>query len=433
MNFPVGDRPKSALLLFRLLPAVWMLLTGILPLAAQDLPPTDQESIRELILQLDEVGSVRERKQVLARLESLGRQVLPTLEHPPGGLSQQTRLLLRQLRNRLEKSDNQKLASGTRASLEGFLTAKQACAELTRQTGLKIQLDAAPGQVTRFDGKEASFWSLVDLLMKRYQLEIAGDSPVRGLRLVPKTQKRGPTLQASEAGVYRIEPVRFRSRRIADGEPVDRDILTVRFRWEPMLSPFQLEFDFGQLVATVPSGQSFASTRSSRLRTSIRRNQSNVELEIPFRPFPTDEVEFRLGGSLSVTAPVGQHSFEFENVFEEKSKPLRKADMRVRIDSTEKNGSDRTLDMSFLLENAGQALDSHHGWMFENRGYLVDGNSRVISSRKMLTILQEKDKMGFRYFFELPQGAEGIRFIYQTPTSIRKIPQKFQLPRIRLK
>lgn len=393
----------------------------------------DQRKINELIYALDEAASLSERKQIYAKLISFNQQTLEALRNPPTGLSQQTKLLLAQVKSELEKRNNARLVQATPFSLTGEFSLESALDSISKQTGAvfqlgKDQVNLNLSQTKKFTLNSIGFWRGLDQVLDAFELDVVSMSKPKGLKVIRSNRKFMRAENAFYGKGVRAEVIRQPALHRATGSRSATLKSTIRFQWEPTMSPYLLEFDYETVRARQKNGKDLPASKTDRLKYSITPSQGFVDLQIPVQ-LETPDVRSidSVSGQLTLTVPVGRHSFTFSDWTRKKQTPKRKADAEVRIQSTSSEDSLFQIDLLLALNRAGKAFDSHQGWMFQNRAYLLDRNDVKILPKKLLTTLQEKDKMGFSFQFELPNGPAGHQFIYETPTSIRKVPIKFDL------
>ena len=88
--------------------------------------------------------------------------------------------------------------------------------------------------------------------------------------------------------------------------------------------------------------------------------------------------------------------------------------------------------MRLALDEENEALQSHRGWAFQNVSYLVGADGEPIDNAGMETTRQTRNEVGVAYLFDLPQGIEGLSWVYETPAAIVELPVEYELKDIEL-
>ena len=84
--------------------------------------------------------------------------------------------------------------------------------------------------------------------------------------------------------------------------------------------------------------------------------------------------------------------------------------------------------------DAGKALESHQGWIYDNECYLLDRSGNKIENAGLEATSTGQNEVGLDYKFDLGDetSAKGFKFIYKTPAAIVRIPIEFELKNIEL-
>ena len=88
--------------------------------------------------------------------------------------------------------------------------------------------------------------------------------------------------------------------------------------------------------------------------------------------------------------------------------------------------------MRLALDEDNHALESHRGWVFQNLSYLVGKDGETIDNAGFETTRQTRNEVGVAYLFDLPDGIEGLTWVYETPAAIVEMPVEYELKDIEL-
>lgn len=88
--------------------------------------------------------------------------------------------------------------------------------------------------------------------------------------------------------------------------------------------------------------------------------------------------------------------------------------------------------MRLRLDQPGEALRSHRGWVFDNKTFLLDENGEEIDHAGFETTLQTEEEIGLAYLFDHEPGVEGLTWVYRTPSSVHRFPVDYELKDLEL-
>jgi len=88
--------------------------------------------------------------------------------------------------------------------------------------------------------------------------------------------------------------------------------------------------------------------------------------------------------------------------------------------------------MRFALEEANGSLQSHRNWVFQNLSYLLDKDGKPIENAGFETTRQSPNDVGVAYLFDVPEGLDGLTWVYETPAAIVDLPVDYELKDIEL-
>jgi len=127
-------------------------------------------------------------------------------------------------------------------------------------------------------------------------------------------------------------------------------------------------------------------------------------------------------------------SFEFDNIDKAKSAELERGGVTVIVESCRKNGDIYQVNMRVRFDRAGNALDSHRGWIYDNECYMIDAKGRRINDAGQAdATLLAANEVGIAQNFNLEGGTPAnCKFVYKTPAAIIRIPVEFEIKAIDL-
>ena len=114
------------------------------------------------------------------------------------------------------------------------------------------------------------------------------------------------------------------------------------------------------------------------------------------------------------------------------AKSDRRGGVQVTLDDVRKNNVIWEVHMRLSLDEDNQALQSHRDWVVQNMSYLVDKDGETIDNAGIETTRQTRNEVGVAYLFDLPDGVEGLSWVYETPAAIVELPVEYEIKDIEL-
>jgi hypothetical protein len=139
-----------------------------------------------------------------------------------------------------------------------------------------------------------------------------------------------------------------------------------------------------------------------------------------------------LHGKLHALVPGRHVKFQFDDPTKAAGKTQRLGGVQVTLDEVRKNGAVWEVHMRFALDEANGALQSHRGWVFQNLSYLVGKDGKPIENAGFETTRQTPNEVGMAYLFDVPDGIDGLSWVYETPAAIVDLPVEYELKDIEL-
>lgn len=296
-------------------------------------------------------------------------------------------------------------------------------------------MDAAAAPRVSCDFNKRAYWPAIDELLDAAGLDVDVQSGSDALAIVPRG--RGDFARVGRAaydGPFRVEAIDVQSHRNLR-RPRDASLmLQLQVAWEPRLRPIAITQAAANLEATVDSIASLAPQQPDAVfNAEVPQGTQAVDLVLPFElpPRTAPKIE-SLRGKLRALVPARLATLKFDDLAHAAGESQRADDVEVTIDSFRKNNEIWELHMRLKLDERNHALKSHRGWAFDNRSYLVDAMGEVIENVGLETISEAEQEIGVAYFFDLPDGLDGLTWFYETPVDMAETEINYEVRDIAL-
>jgi len=338
-----------------------------------------------------------------------------------------------------------------KAAIEGTsvtLSAKQmplveVFAAIEKQTGNKLidnreQEAEAPGEAKTeitIDLKAEPFWPAMDQILDQAKLGIYAYGGEDALSIVARGANDGHRHgRAVYKGPLRIEAIEVQAHRNLRQPELKSLKLQLEVAWEPRLRPIALSQPAIDVEATTDTGQELkVGQPEAVLDVEVPTGTQAAELVLPFELPPREAKRITsLRGKLRALVPGRQAKFRFDDLAKAAGQTQRIGGVRVTVDDVRKNNEIWEVHMRVSLDEDNEALQSHRGWVFQNISYLVGKDGEPIDNAGMETTRQTKNEVGIAYLFDLPNGIDGLSWVYETPAAIVELPVEYELKDIEL-
>ena len=411
-------------------------MSGVLLLAVCLLAaPTDDTSsaeqlaldVRKLVRQLDG-PRLADRQQAEAGLVKLGPRALELLPKLGSRTSAETKQRLARIRRKLQEALAQQAASPSTVTFVGeSVPLSEFLAAVEKQTGNKIlDLRQRFGQAQtdpklKIDLHKVPFWEALDKVLDQAGMTVYPFAMEPAVCIVAKgekdAQRRALTVYS---GPFRIEPVTvIATRELRD---TGRQSMQVKLQvsWEPRLSPISLRQRLADIKAVDENGRSLAvDDDGGEIDVQVDRDDTTVEMYLPFA-LPAREVKkiASLSGRLDAVLPGKVATFRFDKLTQAKGVEKRVAGVTVTLEGARRSGEIWEIAVSIRFDEAGEALQSHRDWIFNNEAYLETPDGKKIMDDGFETTHQSKNGVGLTYLFDLENPPTDLTFVYKTPADI---------------
>lgn len=420
-------------------------MISLLVIACLLLAEPEAAEVAVLVRALDS-PQLQERDAAERKLDAMGPAVLKQLPTSDEDLSAEAAGRIKRLRQKLLRAQAISAAEPTQVTL----TAKdepldKLLAEIARQSGNGIKDHReAFGQViesrklsVEFDKKP--FWAALDEVLDQAQLTIYGYSGEEGLAVVNRPTGAAPrAARANYSGAFRLEPKRLEAVRDLAGAEQGGLRLILEIAWEPRLKPFALLMPLADLTAKTDLGLAALSNPEAEPETIVRSGATAAELDMLFNLPPREAKSFALvAGQITAIVPGPLEEFRFTELpivaggKRPRAVPQTQGGTTVTLDSLRPNADLWEVNLRIKFEAPSAALESHRGWMLNNEALMLDAQGKEIGSFGIEQTLQAEE-IGLKYLFELPDGAEGMTFVYRTPLVVLELPVKYEFKNLPL-
>jgi hypothetical protein len=316
-------------------------------------------------------------------------------------------------------------------------------AAIQKQTGNRLmdnrQQDAGEpgamsGQVT-IDLKDELFWPAIDKILDETQLDVYSYGGEDALSIVSRAMEGADRFgRASYSGPFRLEVLEVQAQRNLR-QPQQQSLrLRLEVAWEPRLRPIAMSQPVEDLEATTDTlSQLSVAQPEAQLDVEVPEGTQAAEIVLSF-DLPPREVKriTSLRGKLRALVPGRQVKFRYDDVVNAAGKTQRRGGVQVTVDDVRKNNAIWEVHMRLGLDESNPALESHRGWAYQNKSYLVGKDGQPIDTAGIETTRQTPNEVGVAYLFDLPEGIEGLSWVYETPAAIIELPVEYEIRDIEL-
>ncbi|WP_442483012.1 hypothetical protein [Aeoliella sp. SH292] len=283
--------------------------------------------------------------------------------------------------------------------------------------------------------EDEPFWSVLDQVMDQARLSHYAYAGEEAVALVPREEGEAERFgRASYAGPFRFEVtdvVANRGMRLPENKAVN---IELEIAWEPRLRPIAIAQEIDRMDAVTGDGTRLAPRQPGRVfQIEVQEGTGATTITAPFE-LPARSVEeiTVLGGTMVALVPGKREEFKFEDLKPKAPIAQSRGGVKVTLEQVVESGPVWEVHMTLVLEDDNDALASHRGWVFNNPSYLVNDKGERIDHAGFETTKQTPTEVGIAYLFDLPDGIDGLTWVYESPASIVRQEYKYQLEGIKL-
>jgi hypothetical protein len=287
----------------------------------------------------------------------------------------------------------------------------------------------------KVDFHQTPFWQALDRVLDQAELQVYDYGQHGAISFVGRgeTQLRDGGSSPAYSGPFRIEPVRIIARRELR-EPDGQSLrLTLSISWEPRLKPISLKQKMTDLKVVDENGNPLAVDQNRAELEVPAGEATSVELGLPLK-LPSREVKeiASLKGKLVAMVPGRIETFTFKDLTTAKNVVKRIAGVTVILERVRKNNAVWEVHIRVRFDEAGGALESHRGWIFDNEAYLEDPDGELIPYDSLETTRQTENEVGVAYLFVLDAAPSKHKFVYKTPGVIMATAFDYEIKGVKL-
>lgn len=410
-------------------------------------PPESSNSelaneVAKLIRNLN-ADALTQREAAEQRLLELGPKILELLPDPNAPQPAETEIRLDRVTQELRRQQIDSLTQATHVTLENAtLGVKEVFRQIEEQTGNQvIDYREEFGQPSddiqvQVDFDKETFWEALDDVLDQAGLTIYTYGGEPGLAIVASNSAISRESLADYQGAFRFEPVEVRAQRNFNETGTSNLRLKLAVGWEPRLSPIVMRHQLSTVRAIDGDGEPLVvedGRGNAELEFSINKQMHVQEFEIPFKapPRETKEIQSVSGGiDFLLTGPL--ESFHFDPLTDELNIEQTRGQATVVLERVRKNRDTWEFRVLVQYTDSAGALQSHYGWIYNNPAMLVDANGEEILPATIETTRRTESEIGMAYMFDVPQGLEGMTFVYKTPVAMMSHHVDYELQDLKL-
>ena len=407
---------------------------------AADATASLADQVKQLIEQLH-ADSSEDRQAAENKLVELGVGVLEELPANTKRMPQETKSRLGRVRDRLEKEAVETTTRASAITLKGKHKLSDILSKLNELTGNRV-IDfrnqvgqTADDKEIEVEFEETPFWEALDFVLGKANLMIDPYSGgMRTLALVEAAEGQVITGERiAYSGLFRFDPQAIRAVRNLRSPSNHQLTLTVEIMWEPRVMPLAISHPVGKLSLVDQDGNAIGvNTEREAIETSVQDVVSSVEVDLPLE-LPERSVTKidSLRGEILALVPGREATFKFENIERARNVERDNAGVKVILQRVRKNADVQQVRILVRFDGTAGALESHRGWIYGNKAYLVNTKGVQVESSSFETTRQQPNEVGLAYNFAA-QDVKGYSFVYKTPAAIVRMPVKYELKNIAL-
>ena len=383
--------------------------------------------VRKLARQLD-APKLSERQEAEAGLIELGPRALDLLPKVDSRTSAETKQRLARIRRKLQEALAKQAASPSTITFTGeSVPLSEFLAAVEKQTGNKIlDLRKKFGQAQtdpklKIDLEKVPFWEALDKVLDQAGMTVYPYGMEPAVCIIAKGEKAGRRgVSTIYSGPFRIEPVSVIATR--DLRDTNEQSMRIKLEvgWEPRLKPISLRQQLADVKAIDENGHALnVDNRMGEIDVQVDRDDTAAEMYLPLGLPPRDVKKIAsLAGTFDAVLPGKVATFRFDKLTQAKGVEKRVAGVTVTFEGARRNGEIWEIAVAIRFDEAGDALQSHRDWIFNNEAYLETADGKKIKDDGFETTHQTENEVGLTYLFALENPPDNMTFVYKTPSDI---------------
>ena len=401
--------------------ACWFAFSAATSRADETKSPAMLAEIERLVTELDAPQAGR-RNAAERQLIDMGLPIAPFLPKDSDDLAPEMRMRLNRIRKQLKpvaKADAVPITASD-IRLGDAKTLGAALEAISRDSGLEFEHPLDDNKpINPFDSP-LPFWHALDYVLDEAGLDIdyyGGDAGVVSLQ--PRPEGRPSRVDtAAYAGIYRLEPTIVTSRRVLRRSDLSGLSVEIELAWKPDVTPIGVSLPLDRLSAKLDDGQTI----------KAQGDYGNIDVATG-REIPMSTLQFSLqlpaGSPTKLTTLAGQirsmlpgESHRFDFPLQTISATQSSGAVTVRLEDVRKNGDLHEVRLGVEFQSAGQAMESHRGFLLNNPVFVSDAEKNRQEHLGYQLYRQTATGIGISYLFDLGDSADGAVLTYETPTAV---------------
>jgi hypothetical protein len=410
-----------------------ILIVACAPMCAEDKPPS-KEAVNALVQQLKDQDATK-RTEAARELIKLGPSVLPLLPLEEELTSETQKLQLALVLKAVKILQIQQELPPIRVTLEGDWPLDKALAEVTKQSGIKIEdrRRLKSDKSLKLELKGVTAWQAIDAIAQSADLQVSLFQRDGVIAMVD-----GPhvALPVSYHGPYRITI----QRKVLVDDLVAGShqlILTLEVAWEPRFRPYLLETTPKSVGAQYEAKNHLSATDDGGKAAVDGKLAATVELRFPAPPRSVARLDL-LQGEFIITGAGEILAFTFDTLdqLKEDAKAREQKQKGVVVRLSKPVLTDDLWSIEALLEypRHGPKFESFQSWIGANEMVLQekDGGRSFPNTGGYSIESSSSNRAAIRYHFidkrqeKLIRGnPANWRVVYKTPGILLEVPVPF--------
>ncbi|HBJ35191.1 MAG TPA: hypothetical protein DDZ51_10640 [Planctomycetaceae bacterium] len=401
--------------------ACWIVVSAATSMADDTRSPAMLAEVDRLVAELD-APQLGRRNAAERQLIEMGLPIAPFLPKDSDALAPEPRMRLNRVRKQLKpvvKTDAVPITAND-IRLGDAKTLGAALEAISRDSGLEFKHPLDENKpISPFDSP-LPFWHALDYVLDEAGLDIdyyGGDAGVVSLQ--PRQEGRPSRVDtAAYAGIYRLEPTIVTSRRVLRRSDLSGLSVEIELAWKPGVTPIGVSLPLDRLSAKLDDGQTIkAQGDYGNIDVSTGREIPSSTLQFSLQlPAGSPTKLTTLAGQIRSMLPGQSHRFDFP--LKTISATQNSGAVTVQLEDVRKNGELHEVRLGIEFQSAGQAMESHRGFLLDNPVFVTDAAKNRQEHLGYQLYRQTATGIGISYLFDIGDNAEGTVLTYETPTAV---------------
>lgn len=406
--FTSGQRPRlSSILLAQTCVA---LVLAFASLANAQSVQDDEMKVAAKVVQLQlqlEDANLAKRESAEKELIDLGVGVLEYLEPATDETPTEAVERLGRIRKALEAVAVESHTKPRRISLQGSYSVKEAIELLAQKSKNKIVWpatieDSIEAKKLDLDIDNQPFWRAIDKLADRASMRVDSFNSQPGQIMLVPADPNAAKVPVDSNGIFQASVLQVSATRNLENPALNYCGVRIRIRWEPRLAPIMLSMPASGITVIDEFDEKIKLPNPDAVFSAgVQPEIPEVELVIPIG-LVDRQVEniSELQATLKATLPGRAETFEFKKIGRlQAGFRQSKAGVSVSYEGFQKNEDLYGVKVKYSFDEAGGALESHLGWVYENPLKLIDAQGKEYLPLTIESAGRTENSVAIRYYF----------------------------------